>query len=188
MAASEPAGTPRVHAHVDAASLWAGGVATAIVAALIAVVGIVIADGVLDVDMAKAEAELPLIGVGDSFTVQYAFTAAFLALLATGLAHLLSVSTPDPRRFFSWIIWLATAIGVALPFTIDADIEAQVAVAVVNLVLGIGIYSLLLATLRRSVRVHTADVHDVPPAYPPNQTPGYPGQTPYQGGPGQPPV
>jgi hypothetical protein len=147
--------------------------------------------------MVTAEKELPLIGVGDSFTVQYAFTAAFLALLATGLAHLLSVSTPDPKRFFSWIIWLATAIGVALPFTIDAEPEAQVAVAVVNLVLGIGIYSLLIATLRRSVRVHTADVHDVPPAYPPGSNPGYPGQSPnpgnagpspYQGGPGQPPV
>jgi hypothetical protein len=156
------------------------------VAALIAVVGIVIADGVLDVNMAKAEAELPLIGVGDSFTVQYAFTAAFLALLATGLAHVLSLTTPDPKRFFSWIVWLATAIGVALPFTIDAATESQVAVSIVNLVLGIGIYSLLLATLRRSVRVHTDDAHDVPPVYPPGPNPGYPaGPNPGYQQPGQ---
>jgi hypothetical protein len=162
MAASHPAPPPRAHVHVDAASLWAGGLATALVAALIAVVGVVIGEGVLDLKMAKP----PLLGIGDTFWLQYAVTAAFLALAATGLAQLLAVSTPDPRKFFGWIVWLATAIGVALPFTTDAEIEGQVATALVNLVLGIAIYSLLMATLARSVRVHAADAHDVGPAYP----------------------
>lgn len=175
MAASQPA--PRVHVHVDAASLWAGGAATAVVAALIAVVGVVIGNGVLDLGMVKP----PLLEVGDTFWFQYAISAAILALVATGLAHLLAVTTPDPRTFFSWIIWLATAIGVAIPFTLEGEIEGQVATAVVNLVLGIGIYSLLMATLARSVHVHTADAHDAgqpfaPGQYPPGQIP--PGQYP----------
>jgi hypothetical protein len=157
MAAPDPAASPRVHVHVDAGTLWAGGAATAVVAALIAVVGVVIADGVLDVKLVTP----PLIEVGESFTVQYAFTAAFLALVATGVAHLLCVATPEPRTFFSWIFWLATLAGVALPFTLEGEPEGQIAVAVINLVLGLGIWSLLMATLARSVRIHTADVHDL---------------------------
>jgi hypothetical protein len=36
---------------VDAGRLWAGGVATAVVAALVALVGVLVCDAVLDLDM-----------------------------------------------------------------------------------------------------------------------------------------
>ena len=41
---------------VDAGRLWAGGAATALVAALVAVVGVVIGDAVFDVEMVAATA------------------------------------------------------------------------------------------------------------------------------------
>jgi hypothetical protein len=75
---------------VDAGRLWAGGLATAVVAALVALVGVLVFEAMLDVEMVR----LPLIPVGNSFVVRYAVTAAVLALVATALAHLLLVSTP----------------------------------------------------------------------------------------------
>lgn len=48
-------------------------------------------------------------------------TAAVAALLATGLMHLLLLSTPRPGQFFTWIVGLLTLIAVILPFLTDAE-------------------------------------------------------------------
>jgi hypothetical protein len=82
---------------IDTGRLWAGGAATAVVAALIALAGVIVGEGLLDLVMVQP----PLIPVGDSFGLRYAVTAAVLALIATALAHLLVVTTPRPRSFFS---------------------------------------------------------------------------------------
>lgn len=178
MAVPDPADPRRAHAHVDPGPLWAGGVATAVVAALIAVVGVLIGDGVLDLDLV----EPPMLGVSDSYTMNYAITAAILALFATGLAHLLALTTPDPRRFFSWIVWLATAAAVAEPFTEDGETTGQIAVAVINLVIGMAIYALITATIARATTFHTArDVRNGAAGEAPGQ-PGQPGQ-PFPGDP-----
>ena len=81
---------------IDAPRLWGGGLATAVVAALVASVGVLICRDLLDVKLV----EPPLLSVTDSFAVNYALTAFVLALAATGLAHLLSVVTPRPGVFF----------------------------------------------------------------------------------------
>ena len=60
---------------------------------------------------------------------QLAGLAALAALLATGLLHLLLLTTPRPGRFFSWIIGLATVIAAILPFMTDAQPSTQVATA-----------------------------------------------------------
>src|SRR5690242_8166713 len=71
---------------VDAGRLWAGGVATALVAALIAVVGILLARGVLGVAVLARQSA----GVwGDASTGWYAAGAALASLAATGLIHVL---------------------------------------------------------------------------------------------------
>src|SRR6476661_5635214 len=80
----DPVGGARVSntAHppaVDAGRLWAGGAATAVVAALVALVGVLVAEGPLDIVMVRP----PLLPVGGSFGVRYAVTAAVLALVAT---------------------------------------------------------------------------------------------------------
>jgi uncharacterized membrane protein YjgN (DUF898 family) len=87
-------GTGRGRVHVDAARLWTGGIATA----LVVVVGVLIARGLFDVPVLAPEGEGAL---GNASTARLAILAAVAALLATGLMHLLLLSTPRPFRFFT---------------------------------------------------------------------------------------
>ncbi|MFI7061275.1 DUF6069 family protein [Kribbella sp. NPDC050124] len=129
---------------VNAARLWAGGAATAVVAALVAVVGILLARSVFDLAVLAPEGE----GVwGDADTWTYAGCAAAAALVATGLAHLLILSTPSPLRFFRWVITLATLAAMLAPFAAERSWEA-VATAVINLAIGVTIGSLVSSTAR----------------------------------------
>jgi hypothetical protein len=94
---------------------------------------------------------------GDASTVGYVFASVAAALVATALMHLLLLSTPRPRVFFTWIIGLATVIAVVFPFSTTAPVSQKVATGLVNLALGIAIGSLLgevsaRATQRRVVR------------------------------------
>ena len=131
---------------IDAGRLWAGGAATAVVAALVALVGILIGEGLFDVDMV----EPPLLPVGGSLAARYAITAALLALAATALAHLLAVTTPRPEAFLSWIVGLVTVVGVVLPFTLAGSVAGRVTTAMVDLVIGLSVLSLLRSVLRRT--------------------------------------
>jgi hypothetical protein len=122
-------------------------VATAFVAALAAAVGVLICREVLDVRLV----EPPLLGLTDSFPVNYAITAGALALAATGLAHLLSVTTPRPRVFFGWIVGLVTVAAMVLPFALEGSLKGKLCVALINMVIGLCITSLLSAVLSRTV-------------------------------------
>ena len=133
---------------LDWRRLWAGGLATAGVAALIAWLGTLVCRALLDVEVADSAA---VFGVTDTFVGNYALTAAAFALVATALAHVLSLTTPTPRAFFSWIVALLTAAAVVLPFTRGDDLEAQVCAAVINLLIGAAIGSLLATVLSRTV-------------------------------------
>ena len=144
-----PGTSPPLRPTVDAGRLWAGGAATAVVAGLVALVGVLIGEAVLDVDMVAP----PLLPIGDSFALQYALTAAVLALVATGLAHVLVLTTPRPRAFFSWIVGLATLLGAVLPFATDGSLGGKVATALVDLVLGLCILSLVSSVMARTTTV-----------------------------------
>jgi hypothetical protein len=134
---------------VDPGRLWAGGAPTAVVAALVALVGVLVAQGLLDIVMVQP----PLIPIGASLAVRYAVTAAVLALIATAVAHLLVVTTPRPRAFFSWIVGLGIVVGVVLPFTLDGTTGGRLATALVDLVIGLAVLSLLGSVMRRTVHV-----------------------------------
>ena len=139
---------------VDAARLWTGGLATAVVAALIAVLGVVIARGLFDVPVLAPEREGAL---GDSTTVRLAILAAVAALAATALMHLLLVSTPRPFRFFTWIVSLLTLLAVLAPFMTDATLATQVATAAIALVIGMAIGSLVSGAARSALRLGRQD-------------------------------
>ncbi len=143
-----PGGRPPRQVSVDAKRLWSGGLATAGVAALVAVVGVLIGRDVLDFAI---EDSAIVLSVGDSLTFEYALTAFLLALAATGLAHALSVSTPKPQAFFGWIVGLATLTAVVVPFAREGTLAGQFSVAVINLVIGLSIGSLLSTVLARTV-------------------------------------
>ena len=129
-------------------TLWAGGLASALVAALIALVGVLIFRGVFNIPLLAPERDGAW---GDSSTVGYMVAAAVGALLATALVHLLLVSTPRALRFFSWIIGLATVAAAIAPFATDAEMSSKVATGIINLIIGIAILSLVSAVARSAV-------------------------------------
>ena len=133
-------GSTRPAPTLDAGRLWTGGVATALVAALVAVVGVLIARGLLDIPVLAPTGEGTF---GDASTAQLAGLAAVAALAATGLMHLLLLTTPRPRRFFGWIIGLATVVAAILPLMTDAEPETRWATAAINVAIGLTIGSLV---------------------------------------------
>jgi|ERR1700728_612246 hypothetical protein len=146
-ASPDDAGSPRVRP--DSGRFWAGAVATAIVAALIALVGILICRWTLNIPILAPAGDGAW---GDAHTGEYVLVAALVALVAAGLLYLLVLSTPQPSVFFRWIIGLVTLIAVVYPFSSGAPLDQKVATAVVNLVLGVAIASLLTATAARAIR------------------------------------
>jgi hypothetical protein len=144
--------TPQdVRPGIDARRLWAGGVATAVVAALLAVVGLLIARGIFEVEVLAPKGE----GVwGNASTTTYALVAAAVALLATGLMHLLSVATPAPSQFFGWIMVLVTLIAVVLPLTLSVAPSAKIATAVINLVIGLAIAAVVSSMAASARTLH----------------------------------
>ncbi|AYY15538.1 hypothetical protein EF847_14365 [Actinobacteria bacterium YIM 96077] len=125
---------------MNASKLWAGGLATALVAALVALVGIVVFRGVFGIHVLAPEDEGTW---GDASTVQLMLAAAVAALVATGLVHLLLISTPRALSFFGWIVGLATIVAAVAPFATDSDMDSMLATAAINAVIGIAILSLL---------------------------------------------
>ena len=142
-----PAPVPGKRVVIDAPRLWGGGLATAVVAALVASVGVLVCRDLLHIKLV----EPPLLRFTDSFPVNYAITAFVLALVATGLAHLLSVITPRPQAFFGWIVALATVVTMVVPFTLGGSLEGKICAAAINLVIGLCIATLLSGVLSRTV-------------------------------------
>jgi hypothetical protein len=93
-------------------SLWAGGVAAGVVAALVAVVGIVVCRGLLDVSVLAPKGSGTW---GDASTIAYGAGAFVAGLLATALIHLLYSYTPNPSAFFGWIVGLLVVIAAVIP-------------------------------------------------------------------------
>lgn len=173
-------GPVRTRPGVDAGRLWAGGAATALVAALTAIVGLLIARGIFNVTVVEPKGQ----GVwGNASTVTYAVAAAVAALLATGLMHLLSVTVPSPGSFFGWIMVLLTAIAVVVPLTLNVAESAKVATAAINLVVGLVITIVIssMAARARTVYVRKSRAEAAPPGQQYQQPPGQQ----YQQQPGQ---
>ena len=134
---------------VDANRLWAGGLATAVVAALIALVGLLIVRAVLRIAL-LAPKEAGAFGDGD--TAVLCLGAAAAALAATGLVHLLLLATPRPLSYFGWIVGLLTAVAVVLPLLSGGSLAIALAQSVIHLVIGLAIGSLVAGAARSAVR------------------------------------
>ncbi|HEY9376085.1 MAG TPA: DUF6069 family protein [Jiangellaceae bacterium] len=130
---------------VAAGRLWAGGLATALIAALTAVVGVLITTGILDLEVLAPP------GFTNSEAANYAIAAAVAALLATALIHLLIVSTPRPFAYFRWIMGLLILAATLIPFASSSALSTKVATGAINLVVGIAIASLTSGTASRVV-------------------------------------
>jgi hypothetical protein len=87
---------------------------------------------------------------GDVRTTVLVLVAAAAALAATGLVHLLLISTPRPFLFFGWIVALVTTLVVVYPFSTTAPLDAKIATAAVDLAIGAMIATLVGGAAARS--------------------------------------
>ena len=152
MTLQEPPVGGNVRIRPDAGQFWAGAAATAVVAALVALVGILICRWTLHIPILAPSSDGAW---GNAHTGEYVFLAACAALAAAALLYLLMLGTPQPGLFFGWIIALATLAAVVYPFSTGAPLGQKAATAVVDLALGIAIGTLLAALSARAVRRDT---------------------------------
>jgi hypothetical protein len=148
----DPYGAPhelrRRRPQLDERRFRAAGLATSFVAALIGVVGILIARGVFSVQVLSASTS----GVwGGAATIGYAVIAFGCGLLATALMVLLLRTTPSPITYFGWIVGLMTAVAAVIPLTMGADVTVKIATALINAAVGTAVGTLTVSAARRSI-------------------------------------
>ena len=128
---------------VDPRKLWSGGAASAAVAGLVALVGVLVTRWLFS---------LPVLAPSQDGAYGAVSTAALVLLAAaTGLVHLLMVNTPRPFLFFGWIVTLVTTLVVVYPFSTTAPLDAKIATAAVELAIGAMIGILVGGAATRSI-------------------------------------
>ena len=106
---------------VDPRKLWSGGAASAAVAGLVALVGVLVTWGLFSLPVLAPSQDG---AYGDVSTTVLVLLAAAAALAATGLVHLLIANTPRPFLFFGWIVTLVTTLVVVYPSSTTASLVA----------------------------------------------------------------
>lgn len=138
---------------VDMKTLWSGGAATALVAALIGLVGNLVVTGLLELTLVRPS----LTGLfPGTRSLDVMLHGAFLALAATALVNVLILGTPRARAFFSWIMGLVTVVIAIAPLSHDeVDWASRIGSSVVYLITGIAITSLVAGVATSAIRVAT---------------------------------
>lgn len=127
---------------VDTGRLWAGGAATAVIAALIPLLGLLIIRVLLQIPY-LAPIEDGAIGDTDE-VVELCIMAALAALAATALAHVLLLAVPGPMAYFGWIVGLLTAVVAVWPLAFSGEpLTVRIATGLIYLVIGMAIISLV---------------------------------------------
>jgi hypothetical protein len=126
-------------AGIDQVRYWVGSALTAFVAALIGLIGLVVAHGIL---------HLPVVfGAGDRLdTVSaagYGLATVAAALAMAALFDAMLHVAPRPLTFFSWVAALLTVLATLMPFATSAGLHSQVALAVTNLAVGLAVLILV---------------------------------------------
>ncbi|MBO0837630.1 MAG: hypothetical protein J2P28_19260 [Actinobacteria bacterium] len=143
----ERPGGPARGPRVDSRKLWSGGAASAAVAALTALVGVLVSRWLFGLPVLSPGQDG---AYGDAHTTTLVLVAAAAALAATALVHLLLATTPRPLLFFSWVVALVTTLAVIYPFSTMAPLGAKIATAVVVLAIGAMIGTLVGGAAARS--------------------------------------
>jgi hypothetical protein len=118
---------------IDQTRFWVGALLTAMLAALGGIIGLVVAQGIVHV---------PVLFVGGSGLVPvhaavYGLVTALIALAAGGLYNGMLHVAPRPAVYYSWLIGLLTLLAGLLPFTTTAVLSSQIALAAMNVLVGL---------------------------------------------------
>lgn len=135
----------------DAGRLWAGGAVTALIAAGVALIGVMVLHRVLHVAVLTPGGRTSM---DNDATTLLPLSAALATLVATALLHLLMSTTPRAPHFFGWIGGLVLALVILQVFFSGTDRLAQFETAAFYLVIGVAITSSLVGVSRTAVRHH----------------------------------
>jgi hypothetical protein len=111
------------------------------------VVGVLLVRGVLDIPILSAKGRL----VNQAMAV-VPISAGLAALAATALLHLLLLTTPRPTAFFGAIGAIVIAIVVLQVFLTGGTRQEQIATAMLYVVIGVAVISLLSGVARTAVQ------------------------------------
>ena len=79
-------------------------------------------------------------------------TGLLAGLIATALLWVLLLLVPQPTRFFGWIVSLLTIAAVLVPFTYHMTTPSKIWVALINLVIGLVVLTLLLGIVPKVMK------------------------------------
>jgi hypothetical protein len=140
-----PVPAPGENLRLAAGRFWAGAAATVLVCALIGLAAAVIIEQVFGLELLSPGL------LGDSTNASWTAAGALFALLAAVVLQVLVLAAPRPSMFFGWLVALTTVILAVLPFTGSPDPLAGIVTAVVWLVLGLAVWSMLSSVLTRTL-------------------------------------
>lgn len=133
---------------LDAGKLWRGAIATALVAIGVAVVGMLIIRGLLDIKIVRRTDGGDFV---QATTGWYVGAAIVGTILATGLLQALMSLTPAPFRFYGWITGLVIVASAIVPWTLDAGNDTKIATSLLNIAVGSCIATLVSGIGRTAV-------------------------------------
>ncbi|MFT4126535.1 MAG: hypothetical protein QM662_09920 [Gordonia sp. (in: high G+C Gram-positive bacteria)] len=73
-----------------------------------------------------------------------------IALVAGALWYVLQIITPSPGQFFRWIVALLIAAAVIIPLVLSRQVSTGIGTAVMHLVIGLPVFSLIPAMGQKS--------------------------------------
>ena len=126
-APASAAATPDVR--IDQIRYWVGAGITAVLAALVSLIALVIAQGIVHVPV--------VLGSNSVHAAVYGIAAAGIALLAAGLFDAMLQVAPRPLTYYSWLAAIITALATLLPFTANVGLHSQIALATTNFAVGV---------------------------------------------------
>ncbi|MTD16930.1 hypothetical protein GIS00_23630 [Nakamurella sp. YIM 132087] len=144
-ATDEPIAVPtglftRRNPGIDQGRFWVGTVLTAAVAALIGIIGMVVAGGIFHIPALAAAGDGTL---SEGHLAFYGLSIAVIALAAgliyDGMLHF----APRPMLFFGWLAGLGAVLAAVTPFALGESLHTQIALAVINLLAGTAIMGLI---------------------------------------------
>jgi hypothetical protein len=138
-ATTPPAAGPKL----DQVRYWVGAGITAVITALVSLVGLVIAQGILRVPVD--------IGSNPVHAAAYGLCAAGIALLGAALFDGMLHIAPRPLTYYSWLAAIVTVLAGLLPFTGSAGLHSQIALSITNVCVGI-IVTLLVPVAASNAR------------------------------------
>ncbi len=114
---------------IDQIRYWVGAGITAVLAALVSLIALVIAQGIVHVPV--------VLGSNSVHAAVYGIAAAGIALLAAGLFDAMLQVAPRPLTYYSWLAAIITVLATLLPFTANVGLHSQIALAATNFAVGV---------------------------------------------------